>query len=120
MEALRSSGTSAVDMAKTIKACGCEDAIFERLTGVGAKNYSVCAGMECLSGWSGAIFTLTNQAGKRHAFDFRRNAGYYREFYGRIGGGDSMADDGVFIAPWKLGTHRHEYEYLKGQRRCGG
>lgn len=61
MGSLRSNITSAVDMAETIKACGCEDVIFERLTGAGAKNYSVCAGMERLSGWSGAIFTLTNQ-----------------------------------------------------------
>ncbi len=61
MGALRSSVTSAVDMAETIKACGCEDVIFERLTGAGAKNYRVCAGMERLSDWSGAFFTLVNQ-----------------------------------------------------------
>ena len=58
---LRSSVTSAVDMAETIKACGCEDVIFERLTGAGAKNYRVCSNMERLSNWSGAFFTLTNQ-----------------------------------------------------------
>lgn len=61
MGVLRSSVTSAVDMAETIKACGCEEVIFERLTGAGAKNYRVCSRMERLSNWSGAFFTLTNQ-----------------------------------------------------------
>lgn len=61
MGVLRSSVTSAVDMAETIKACGCEDVIFERLTGAGAKNYGICSSMERLSNMSGVFFTLTNQ-----------------------------------------------------------
>lgn len=61
MGALRSCVTSAVDMAETVKACGCEEAVFERLTGAEAKNYRVCAELERLSGMTGAIFTFTNQ-----------------------------------------------------------
>ena len=60
MGVLRGGISSAIDMIETMKSCGCEDSIFENLTGAAAKNYAVSSKMEMISTYTAAFLSFIN------------------------------------------------------------